>query len=206
MRCLLFGPMTLFCYNMIYSSGVVRSLELKDGDENSCSDTESIDDRASIASSVPGTVEGDTTSIINNVPASTVADHVIEKLVIENNIFLKAALQLLDQRDRSIDQNSKTGKSNDGSSADVIMCGTIICQYINIPSTFCHFHINKPINYSIFSHASHSILCLQGNSRKPARGLSHEFGRTNLLNSDTVCYATRTLQHGAKRQTRKLSN
>jgi hypothetical protein len=82
------------------------------------SDEESIGDRSNASSAVPSQA-GDTC-----VPSSTVADHAIEKLVIENNIFLKAALQLLDQRDHSIEE--KTNSFNEGSSADVIMCGTLL--------------------------------------------------------------------------------
>lgn len=116
----------LFNLMLCSSCGVVsRSIELKDDDENSGSDTESIDDRGSVANSVPGNLGGDP-SANGDIPASTVANHVIEKLVIENNIFLKAALQLLDQRDHSIEQNSKSFSSREGSSADVIICGTAI--------------------------------------------------------------------------------
>lgn len=81
--------------------------------DNSDSDDESLGSKSGTSSVSPPT----------NLPSSTVADHAIEKLVIENNIFLKAALQLLDQRDRSIDDNTRN--FNEGSSADVIMCGKL---------------------------------------------------------------------------------
>jgi len=81
--------------------------------DNSDSDDESLGSKSGTSSVSPPT----------NTPSSTVADHAIEKLVIENNIFLKAALQLLDQRDRSIDDNTRN--FNEGSSADVIICGKL---------------------------------------------------------------------------------
>jgi hypothetical protein len=104
-------------------SGIVRSIDLGSVDEYSDSDHESVasvDDRSNATTIMPD-MDGNSTAPKDNESCSTtVANQAIEKLVIENNIFLKAALQLLDQRDRSID-NSKTYK--DGSTADVIMCG-----------------------------------------------------------------------------------
>ena len=110
--------MMLCC--VVYSSDGSRGRQTRviNLDQAEESDEESIGDRSNASSAVPSQA-GDTC-----VPSSTVADHAIEKLVIENNIFLKAALQLLDQRDHSIEE--KTNSFNEGSSADVIMCGTLL--------------------------------------------------------------------------------
>ena len=88
--------------------------------EESESDHESVDENSNATTIIPG-LDVHSSASTNDPCSTTVANHAIEKLVIENNIFLKAALQLLDQRDHSIEANSKL--CQDGSSADVIMCG-----------------------------------------------------------------------------------
>jgi hypothetical protein len=65
------------------------------------------------------------TKSMQNMRSTTIAEQALEKLVIENNIFLKAALQLLDQRDHSRG-TEEANSFKDGSSADVIMCGTLM--------------------------------------------------------------------------------
>lgn len=95
-----------------------------DVEENSDSDLESQDDRG--ASTIVPSLTAEPI-FAHTAGSTTVANHAIEKLVIENNIFLKAALQLLDQRDNSLDDSSKA--FHDGSSSDVIMCGALMrCQ------------------------------------------------------------------------------
>ena len=91
---------------------MVRTIDL--GDVGGQSDSDSSDESTFCGPNDES--QADEIHTVQGGPTSMVADQAINKLVLENTIFLKAALQLLDQRDRSLLESSSN-------SMDIILSG-----------------------------------------------------------------------------------